>query len=95
MDVVYYFLSFILLCSTAKTQTLPKVVVVLVFRYIYFYYVKWVVLLACLSGHHVCAVPTEAKEDSLDLEVWMVVNYHVGAGTKPGSSRRAANALIH
>lgn len=55
----------------------------------------WVVLPACVSGHHVCAVPTEAKEDPVGLELWMVVNHHVGAGSKPGSSRRAASALIH
>lgn len=52
--------------------------------HLFLFYVMWVVLPACLSGHHVYAVPTEDKEDSLDLELWMVVNYHVGAGTKPG-----------
>lgn len=46
----------------------------------------------------VCVVPLEAKKGqwvlvALELESWMVVNYHVDAGNELESSKRAARAL--
>ena len=37
----------------------------------------------------------ESELDPLELEVQMVMGFHVGAGTESGSSARAASALNH
>lgn len=37
----------------------------------------------------------EAALDTPELELRMVMRHHVGAGTKPGPSVRAENALLH
>ena len=56
------------------------------------------ILSAQSAGHHVHAVPTEARRGHqvsgpLESELQMVVRYHVGAGNEPVSFGRATNIL--
>ena len=47
------------------------------------YFVYMCVLPACMSMHHMCAVPSEAREDirSPELELQMTVSFHIGDET--------------
>lgn len=43
-----------------------------------------------------CPLPTEVKGlDALELELWVVLNFSVGAGNKLGSSMKASSVLRH
>lgn len=34
----------------------------------------------CTPG--VCMVPTEARMNTLDVDLWVLVSYHIGSGSK-------------
>lgn len=48
--------------------------------------------------YHIAVVPREARRGHLwplELELLMVVNFHVGVGLEPGSSVTTTSALNH
>jgi hypothetical protein len=60
--------------------------------------VKTNVLAACLSVYYMCAWCLGRSEESiksLELELQMVVSYHVGVANQSGSPRRTSGIFNH